>query len=89
MLEPEFANLISKYIYLVSSHKLSIEYIKENLFIVWESPKNQVRIFVTEDEDICRSLNNSSAIKQRTKSLLLQLFRYSGEFIYDTDSLPF
>lgn len=89
LLKSEFANLISDEIYRASNYHLNKDEIIKNILIVWESYKSKVRIFVSEDSEICTNLNSDSQLQKKTKECLNSVFRYDGEFEFETDPVPF
>lgn len=72
-----------------SDSKLSKDKISREILIVWEEYGKYLRIFVTDDEDICKLLNEDKTLMAQTKLYLSKVFRFDGDFKYDTDNLPF
>lgn len=89
LLSKEFMNEIAKDIIAASGYELNNEIVKNNFFVNWEEAKQYLRIFVTEDEVLCEKLNLNEKLTSSTKYALLNIFHFSGEFIYETDPVPF
>lgn len=89
LLTNEFIESILESIIDASRYYLNKQFVKESLFLYWESNKNFLRIFVTEDEKICGYLKSDKTLQEKTKSVLKELFKFEGSFEYSTDSLPF
>ncbi len=89
ILKAEFANKIGRKIFLASNYAVSRQDVMDYMEVVWETGKNKVRIFITEDESITKNLNSNEDLFVETKLILLDVFRYEGKFYFSTDSLPF
>ncbi len=89
LLTNDFFTEIASDIIKASGYKLNYEQIRKDFFIIWEEGKKYLRIFVTEDEELCKKLSLDLKLISSTKKALLEVFQFTGEFNYETDPLPF
>lgn len=89
VLKYDFYDRIRNSLERASNFTFDLDEVKKNLVIIYESSKKSVRIFVTEDNSICAKLNKNESVKKKVKDELLRTFRYTGDFHFSTDNLPF
>lgn len=87
ILKNDFIDEIVNYIVDASEWNITEREVKNSAFLVYNNSK--IRIFISDNEVINQRLNSNIILQERTKYYLQKIFRYTGEYYYSSDSLPF
>jgi len=87
MIAEDFFSEIEYYLKRASNYKLDENNNINTPFL--SKYKNRIEIGVSDNEHICKLLNNSEELKEKTKEALKIHFKYDGAFIYSDSALPF
>lgn len=89
ILVEDFRSKVSWDIYLSvqKAHRLKIE--KNLISVGWNGFDRRAKVEIVCDESIVRTLNADAELRPKVEKALKEVYRYSGEFNFEVDDIPF
>ena len=85
----EFRSKVGWSIYWVVKQELGIQISVETIYLSWNKKGKYAEVTLVSEQPVVESLNKNIAIKQKVSAAFKEVYRYSGEFLFAVDDIPF
>lgn len=89
MLIDEFRSKVGWSIYWVVKQAFGTQINREAISLWWNKEGQYAEVALMDDGAVVESLNRNSELKQKISAALKEVYRYSGEFKFAVDDIPF
>ena len=85
----EFRSKVEWPIYWALKQEHNVKISKDSISVGWNKKGKHAEVTVFEVEPFVENLNQNSDLKQKVSSALKDVYRYTGEFQFAVDDIPF
>ncbi len=85
----EFRSKVGWSIYWVVKQEFGTQINRETISLWWGKKGKYAEVALMDDTVVVESLNRNSELKQKISAALKEVYRYSGEFKFVVDDIPF
>nr|WP_315481480.1 hypothetical protein [uncultured Undibacterium sp.] len=75
------------WLHLLGLDKGNVE--RQDISVGWNPKENCATVILKTDESVVEILNNSVGVKKRISTVLKEIYRYDGNFVFEADDIPF
>jgi hypothetical protein len=85
----KFRSKVGWLIYWTVKQELGTQISQETISVAWNKKGEYAEVTLVDDGLVIESLNRNTELKQKVSAALEEVYRYSGEFHFAVDDIPF